>query len=123
MSEPLGAYSSLDLRAWLLVTYGPAVFMGTRKSSNSVDVVRAWRVTGDIAQTSQVVTEQRRVQGQMGMRIEEVQVSQVSKRWRATGPCEKLFMGWAGWADLKLNIGDDQCERGVFAIKGGKSLP
>ena len=113
----------MDCRSWIVFSYGQAAFTGSRKAANSVDTLHVWRVTGDLAQTSQMVTERRRVQGVTGMRIEEIQVSQVSKRWRATGPKEKLFVGWAGWADLKLNIGDTQCERGIFAEKGGKSCP
>jgi len=46
-----------------------------------MDVIQVWQVRGEIAEMSGSVTEQRRVDAKMGSHIEEVQVSQVSKRW------------------------------------------
>jgi len=113
----------MDLTTWMVFTCGPAAFTGSRKTSNAVDVVQAWQVSGDTVEMNRSVTEQRHVDTKMGSRIEEVQVSQVSKRWRSTGSCEKLYVGWAGWAELKLNIGDGICDRCICALKGGKPVP
>jgi len=118
-----GAYSSLDLNTWMMFTYGPATLTGARKTSNTVDVLQAWQVSGDLSELSRSVTEHRHVETSMGKQVKEVQVSQVSRRWRATGPCEKLNVSWAGWTELKLTIGNYCCERCVCAIKGGKPVP
>jgi len=119
----LGAYSSLDLSTWMIFTYGPAAFTGSRKTSNTVDVLRVWQVSGDLSPLSRSVTQEQREATLRGMRTEEVHMVQVSRRWRATGPCNKLYVGWAGWAELKLNIGHSCCERCVCANKGGKPVP
>ena len=113
----------MDLTTWMVFTYAPATFTGSRKTSNAVDVVRAWQVSGDIVEMNRFVRTTTAVETARAHCIQEVQVSQVSKRWRSTGPCEKLYVGWAGWAELKLNIGDGICDRCICALKGGKPVP
>jgi hypothetical protein len=107
----------------MIFTYGPAAFTGARKTSNTVDVLQAWQVGGDLSELSRSVTQRQQKETWRGVRIEEVQVLQASRRWRATGACEKLNVSWAGWAELKLTIGNYCCERCVCAIKGGKPVP
>ena len=113
----------MDLTTWMVFTYGPAPFTGSRKTSNAVDVIVGWQVSGDITEMSRSVVQTQRLDTDTGSRTAEVQVLQVSKRWRATGPCERLYVGWAGWAELKLNIGNYCCTSCICANKGGRRVP
>jgi hypothetical protein len=113
----------MDLTTWMVFTYGPAPFTGSRKTSNAVDVIVGWQVSGDITEMSRSVVQTQRLDTDTGSRTAEVQVLQVSKRWRATGPCERLYVGWAGWAELKLNIGNYCCASCICANKGGRRVP
>jgi hypothetical protein len=78
--QQVGAYNSTDLTTWIAFTYGPAVFTGSQSTSNAMDVIRVWQVSGDIIEMSRSVMEQWCVDTRMGSRIEEVQVSLVSRR-------------------------------------------
>ncbi len=46
-----GGYCSTNLTQWLVFSYGPAEWTGLRKAGNAVDVLHAFRISGNIEES------------------------------------------------------------------------
>ena len=121
-----GGYCAANLTQWLVFSYGPAEWTGVRKPGNAVDVLHAFRISGNVEEHIVQGVETRRTVTQDGNTVaEEVQVVKVMKRFVPGPSKEKLFVGWTGWGpdDWCFLVNTGRFRRGIFAEKAGGPEP
>ena len=87
-------------------------------ADNAIDVMHAFRVSGNIEQFTVDGVEQRQIVESDGTTVsQEVQVQKVGRRFIRGGSREKLFCGWNGWGpnDWGFLLNNARFKQGIFA--------
>lgn len=122
-----GGFNLVSNTFWVFFTWGPAAWTGTRITGNSIDVLGAVKVPGDVkvSKVQRPVLVEKEIPGPDGQTmskvITEVQQERTIRHFQPGQHKEAWFVGFTGWAASEFNlvVNNHTFRRGIFAEHNG----